>query len=71
MADIVLVNRSTVLTDIDIKAAIPALQAQITEDWLPHWPGRGATLHFAGSADAVPANGPSGGMCQRGRPPRR
>jgi hypothetical protein len=47
VTDIVLVNRSTVLSDAEIHAVIPALQAQVTEDWLPHWPGRGATVHFA------------------------
>jgi hypothetical protein len=55
MTDIVLVNRSTVLSDAEIQAVIPALQAQVTEDWLPHWPGRGATLHFTASGDAIPA----------------
>src|SRR5215469_6926075 len=55
MTDIVLVNRSTVLSDADIMAVVPALQAQVTDDWLPHWPNRGATLHFAGLADQVPA----------------
>src|SRR5215469_7028030 len=55
MTDIVIVNRCTVLSDAAIDAVVPAFQAQVTEDWLPHWPGRGATLHFAGLKDAVPA----------------
>jgi hypothetical protein len=53
--DIVIVNRCTVLSDKAAAAPIPALQAQVTEDWLPHWPGRGATLHFVGLREAVPA----------------
>lgn len=55
MTDIVLVNRSTVLTDAAIQAVIPAFQAQVTEDWLPHWPGRSATVHFAALLGSVPA----------------
>lgn len=54
MTDIVLVNRSTVLTDAAIEKVIPALQAQVTEDWLPHWPNRGAMLHFAASGAEPP-----------------
>src|SRR5215472_15441239 len=54
VTDIVVVNRSTVLTDAAIAAVVPAAQAQVTEDWLPHWPGRGATLHFAGLGAPVP-----------------
>jgi hypothetical protein len=53
-ADIVLVNRSTVLQDHEIEAVIPAFQAQVTEDWLPHWPGRGTTLQFAGKDASIP-----------------
>jgi hypothetical protein len=55
VTDIVIVNRSTVLSDAEASAPIPAFQAQVTEDWLPHWPGRGATLHFTASGNAVPA----------------
>jgi hypothetical protein len=53
--DIVIVNRSTVLPDAEAYAPLPAFQAQVTEDWLPHWPGRGATLHFAGLRQVVPS----------------
>lgn len=56
MADIVLVNYSTVLTDDEIEAVIPAFQAQVTEDWEPAWAGRGATIHFA-SRDTKLAEG--------------
>lgn len=55
MTDIVLVNRYTAAFDAELRSALPAFQAQVTEDWLPHWPGRGATLHFAGFGEAVPA----------------
>jgi len=54
MTDIVLVNRCTVLTDAAIKACIPAFQAQVREDFAPHWQFT-ATLHFAGLKDAVPS----------------
>lgn len=54
MTDIVLVNRSTVLSDAEIQSVIPAFQAQVAEDWLSHWPGRGANLHFAGLRGLVP-----------------
>jgi hypothetical protein len=48
MTDIVVVNRSTVVPDAEVSKVVPAFQAQVTQDWLPHWPGRGATLHFCG-----------------------
>jgi hypothetical protein len=55
-ADIVLVNRSTVLQDHEIEGVIPAFQAQVTDDWAPHWPanGPGTKLHFAGRDAPVP-----------------
>ena len=53
--DIVVVNQSTVLQDHEIEAVIPAFQAQVTEDWLPHWPGRGTTIKFAGKGAPVPS----------------
>jgi hypothetical protein len=55
MTDIVLINQSTVLSDAEIQAVIPALQAQVSEDWLAHWPGRGATLHFASASHVYPS----------------
>jgi len=51
---LVLVNRCTVLTDAQISVVIPAFQAQVTEDWLPHWPGRDATIGFVGLNGSVP-----------------
>lgn len=54
MTDIVIVNRSSALTDHAIAAVIPAFQAQVNEDWAPHWNNRGAYLHFAGKTDPVP-----------------
>jgi hypothetical protein len=53
MTDVVIVNRSTVLTDAEIRAFIPAFQAQVSEDFAQHWHFT-ATLHFAGLLDAVP-----------------
>jgi len=55
MTDIVIVNRCTALSDAAIHAVLPAFQAQVSEDWLRVWPGRGATLHFAGLNNGVPA----------------
>lgn len=43
---ITIVNNSTVLTDDEIRAVIPAFQAQVDEDWFSHW-GNGAKLLFA------------------------
>jgi len=54
MTDIVIVNRCTVLTDAQIKACLPAFQAQVLEDFAPHWHYT-ATLHFAGLKNAVPS----------------
>ena len=54
MTDIVIVNRSTVLTDAQIKACLPPFQAQVLEDFAPHWHYT-ATLHFAGLKNAVPS----------------
>jgi hypothetical protein len=55
-SDIVIVNRSTVLQDHEIEGVIPAFQAQVTEDWAPHWPENGPAtkLHFAGTGASVP-----------------
>jgi len=55
VTEIVIVNRCTVLSDAEIAAVVPAFRAQVVEDWLPHWPGRGAALAFAGLNDTVPA----------------
>jgi hypothetical protein len=55
LTTIAIVNACTVLTDVQIAAAVPALQAQVTEDWLPHWPGRGATVVFVAKGGAIPA----------------
>lgn len=45
MTDIAIVNACSVLTDAEIAAVVPALQAQITEDFTPIWIST-ATLHF-------------------------
>jgi hypothetical protein len=37
MVEIVIVNQSSVLTDNQITAVIPAVQAQVNEDFLPIW----------------------------------
>ena len=55
MTQIAIINACTILSDATIAAVLPALQAQIDHDWLPHWPGRGASLVFVARGDAVPA----------------
>ena len=55
MTKIAIVNACTVLSDATIAAVVPALQAQIDHDWLPHWQGRGASLVFVARGAAVPA----------------
>ncbi len=43
--DIAVINAGTVLTDADVKAAVPALQTQVSRDFLPAW-GTDAHLTF-------------------------
>ncbi|QVI21388.1 hypothetical protein KHQ06_36425 [Nocardia tengchongensis] len=43
-------NRSTVLTDAQVSAAVPALQTQVHRDWAPAW-GSDADLTFVASHD--------------------
>ncbi|WP_222932722.1 hypothetical protein [Nocardia yunnanensis] len=42
-------NRSTVLTDAEVSAVVPALQTQVHRDWAPAW-GSDADLSFVASA---------------------
>lgn len=56
IGNIVLVNRTTVLTDDQVKNIIPALQAQVTTDFSPVW-GLDATLGFFGIGDPDPGPG--------------
>lgn len=55
MIHIDIINASTVLGDAEIKAAIPALQKQITQHFLPAW-GVNAHLYFVPSG-GKPAKG--------------
>ena len=43
-----LINQSTVLSDADVKAALPALQTQVHRDFAPVW-GTDADLAFVGA----------------------
>jgi hypothetical protein len=47
MDTIVIVNASTVLTDAEVQAVIPGVQAQVSEDFAPLW-GIDAKVEFAG-----------------------
>ena len=49
MTEIVIVNKCSVLSDDNIQAVIPAIQAQVTEDFAPIWEAS-ATLQFLGRA---------------------
>jgi hypothetical protein len=53
MDRIVIVNRSTVLSDAEVEAVVPALQAQVHEDFAPLW-GIDAEIVF-GPASTDPA----------------
>jgi hypothetical protein len=55
LTKIAILNACSVLTDAEIAAVVPALQAQVDEDWLPHWPGRGASLLFVAKGATIPA----------------
>ena len=52
LAEIVIVNKSTVLTDAEITAVLPAIQAQVDEDFMPIWHAR-AKLSFVGAGHHV------------------
>lgn len=53
---VAIVNQSTVLTDAQVQAVVPALQLQVTRDFAPIW-RRNATLAFYSGANvgSVPA----------------
>lgn len=53
MPEIFIVNKCSVLTDADIQAVIPAVQAQVTEDFSPIW-NTTATVQFIGKGQPVP-----------------
>lgn len=50
MIRIAVVNRSTVVTDAEVQAFVPALQIQISRDFAPYWCD--AQLRFTASPDA-------------------
>ncbi|MET8424392.1 hypothetical protein [Nocardia sp. NPDC004860] len=47
-------NRSTVLTDAQVSAVVPALQTQVHRDWAPVW-GSDADLSFVATGAQPPA----------------
>jgi hypothetical protein len=53
MTEIVIVNKCSVLSDDHIQAVIPAVQAQVSEDFAPIW-GADATVQFLGKGKRVP-----------------
>jgi hypothetical protein len=48
------INASTVLTDSDVQAVVPALQTQVHRDFAPAW-GVDADLTFVGSGATPPS----------------
>jgi hypothetical protein len=53
MTEIVVINKCSVLSDAHIQAVIPAVQAQVSEDFAPIWEAS-ATLAFLGRGKPVP-----------------
>jgi hypothetical protein len=53
MTEIVVINKCSVLSDAHIQAVIPAVQAQVSEDFAPIWEAS-ATLAFLGKGKPVP-----------------
>lgn len=51
---IAVLNRSTVLTDAQVSAVVPALQTQVHRDWAPAW-GSDADLSFVATGAQPPA----------------
>lgn len=51
---IAITNQTTVLTDDQVKAVIPALQRQVTEHYKAYWQ-QDATLNFIAKGDPLPA----------------
>lgn len=55
MTTIAFVNESTVLTDTEVKAALPAFQTQVTRDFAPVW-GTDATVTWVDKTTAPPSD---------------
>ena len=53
MTEIVIINQCSVLSDENVQAVIPAVQAQVSEDFAPIW-NADATLQFLGRGQKVP-----------------
>jgi hypothetical protein len=53
---IALIRETSLLTDALVQALVPALQTQVDRDWLPHWPGCGATVIFVPPGQMIPGD---------------
>ena len=53
MEEIMIVNKCSVLSDANIEAVLPAVQAQVSEDFAPIW-GVDASLQFLGRGKRIP-----------------
>ena len=51
--EILIINQCSVLSDANVQAVIPAVQAQVSEDFAPIWKAD-ATLQFLGRGHRVP-----------------
>jgi len=51
MIDIALINRASKIRDATFLRLVPALQAQVTDDFCPAWSIEAVTLHFVGKAE--------------------
>ena len=51
--EILIINHCSVLSDANVEAVIPAVQAQVSEDFAPIW-NADATLKFLGKGHRVP-----------------
>jgi len=54
LANIALINESSVVPDADFRAAVAALQKQVSNDFTPAW-GTGATLYGFAKGSTIPA----------------
>src|ERR1700693_84300 len=51
--NIAIIDRTTLVPEGEVAAAVKALQVQVNEHFAPHW-GIGATLYFVGKSSPLP-----------------
>lgn len=50
---IAIIRETTMITDAQVRALVPALQTQVSRDFAPHW-GLDATIRFCAAGEPVP-----------------